>query len=154
MPQIEPSLNNSGIGTPAPKYRPTWWQWVLMVVLLAIATYRISQKSHFVEVEGTITDVKTSTSRNRTSDDCVVNYQYSLRFQNPGGNTITIMRERGVNSRTCRTDEIKPGDRETLHYNPLNPTETIDSPVDNLSLGLIVFSVIGAINLLYHWWRG
>jgi hypothetical protein len=83
-----------------------------------------------------------------------VNYQYSVKFQNQAGNTINVRRERGMNSRTCRTDEIKPGDRETLYYNPQNPSETIDSPVDNLGLGLIVFSVIGAFTLLYHWWRG
>jgi hypothetical protein len=152
MPPNEPSLGDADLGKPAPKYRPAWWQWLIMVGLLAIVGYRIGQKSHFVAVEGTITEVKTSTSRNRTSDDCVVNYRYSVQIENQAGKTITIRRERGVNSRTCRTDEIKPGDRETLYYNPQNPSETIDSPVDNLSLGLIVFSVIGAFTLLYHWW--
>jgi hypothetical protein len=137
------------IGTSASPIRkktaPRWWQLALPVVLLGIAGYRMGKYRHFVETEGIIRDVKITTTQNRTVEGCVVAYQYRVQYTDHANRTYFREGEYSTESRTCRTDEIQSGNSESVYYNPANPAESIPSPMDAWSLGLVLFSVFGLL---------
>lgn len=154
---MEKNTNSSPLPThPAEKVvkkviRSYWWQVLLLLTTLAIAVYREKPFWHYVKAEATITEVTTSTSRNRTVQGCVVSYRYCVEYRDTKGQIHFAQHEHSTESRTCRTDEIKRGDRKSVHYNPENPAKSVQYTSDAISAGLYLLAIFGIINLLVQW---
>ena len=146
--------------TPAPvrkTFRPRWWQVLLIIVPLTVAAYRSKPYWHYVKTEGIVTKVKTRTSRNRTIEGCVVAYTYQVQYTDNQNQTHFAEHEHSTESRTCHTDEIKSGDKETVYYNPEKPADSVQHTSDSIGAGLYLFSIFGVLRLLTQWivgwWR-
>jgi hypothetical protein len=138
-------------------FRPRWWQVLLIVVPLTVAAYRSKPYWHYIATEGVVTEVKTTTSRNRTIEGCVVAYRYQVQYTDNQNQTHFAEHEHSTESRTCRTDEINSGDKETVYYNSEKPEQSVQYTSDSIGAGLYLFSIFGVFNLLVQWiivwWR-
>ena len=125
---------------------------------LGIALYKQSLYWHFIKTEGEIINVNVSTSRNRTTQGCIVAYQYEVKYVAKNKQTYTAQHEHSVESTTCRTDEIKTGEQTTVYYKPENPAVSVQYTNDSVGAGLYLFVVFGSIALIVQgiiaWWRG
>lgn len=129
------------------------WRTALLFLLLGIVFYRISLKSHYVKTEGKIVQLDVKTSKNATQSGCIVSYHYQVEFTGQKGEKHLVNQTQSKESQTCRMDEFKEGSIVEFYYNPLNPSDQIESPVDNLSLGLFLMVAINGIILLVDWFR-
>jgi hypothetical protein len=89
---------------------------------------------------GTVTDVKTRTSRSHTSSGPRVStYRYPVvRFQTQDGRSVEFESETGTN-----TFSQKPGEQVEVLYDPLRPEQARIKSFMMLWFGPLIFSVVG-----------
>ncbi len=89
---------------------------------------------------GTVTDVKTRTSRSRTSSGARVStYRYPVvRFQTQDGRSVEFESETGTN-----TFSQRPGEQVEVLYDPLRPEQARIKSFMMLWFGPLIFSVVG-----------
>ncbi len=117
---------------------------VVGAVFLVVGVRNFVRTRRFVNqassATGTVTDVKSRTSRSHTSDGPRVRtYRYPVvRFQTQDGRTVEFESETGTN-----TFSQKPGEQVEVLYDPLKPEQARIKTFMMLWFAPLIFSVVG-----------
>ena len=132
--------------------------WMLVPVVLGVAgaVFLVVGVRNFVRTRrfvnqassttGTVTDVKTRTSRSHTSSGPRVStYRYPVvRFQTQDGRSVEFESETGTSSFSQG-----PGEQVTVLYDPLKPQDARIKTFMMLWFAPLIFSVLGFFMLLF-----
>ena len=126
------------------------WMFIPLVLGVVGAVFLVVGVRNFVgtrrfvnqasSATGTVTDVKSRTSRSPTGDGPRVHtYRYPVvRFQTQDGRTVEFESETGTN-----TFSQKPGEQVEVLYDPLRPEQARIKTFMMLWFGPLIFSVVG-----------